>query len=130
MGRRSRALSRSSRLSHAPVVSTSLMATSCQTPVGRPADGPIFSDRPPWSSRAGGEDLAGVHDAERVEDGFEPALPLELGRTQLESQPRDLDRADAVLTGDRPAEGEPEPDHVVEGLPGAGQTVGVVVGVD
>ncbi len=57
-------------------------------------------------------------------------LPRELGVTQLEPEPRHLDRADAVLAGDRAAEREPQPDDVVERLPRPLEAVGVVVRED
>src|SRR3954454_13560927 len=52
------------------------------------------------------EDLARVHDPERVEDRLHRPLSRHLGLAQLEGKPPGLERAHAVLAGDRAAHAE------------------------
>src|SRR3712207_6934097 len=59
---------------------------------------------PPDRRRHGSEHLAGVQDAQRVEDLLDPPLQTVGGLAQLLPQPRPLEDADPVLAGDRAAE--------------------------
>ena len=60
------------------------------------------------------EHLARVEQAGRVERVLDRAVHLEGDRADLALEPVDLDRAHAVLAGDRAAQGEPEFEDVVE----------------
>src|SRR3954470_4045873 len=89
-----------------PVAPSVTEASDQDGPAGIvPGDGPAVSR----------QDLGGVEDALRVEDGFELSVQSGADLAELPAEPLPLEDADAVLTGDGAAQGEPEGHDRLEG---------------